>query len=346
MRSKTDLLKMFEKQNQKETLVGKIQDIQGLIKPSDLLDTRKWNLPFNNLETLSSLKKYRLACKNYLNIYASKAKVLGDILACILHHYSERLNILLDFFRKFKRATRKNLEGVSISEKEMILINQMKTFVGELEMEVTNRRGELKEMLDMLGCFIEKGPKQGYLAVSLSNLQLFLNSISLMIHKIEKEKANGHQLAFVFSNAEGNTALLELLTLISCEAFRKFALEVVIVKIFDLHKKVTERIDQGKTIAEQLSAWHPKSFEQFHFKDLKIRLSSLIEPSLKRYVKHKIGLKPEIIIKDEDLEEFFQEKFIFKYPSSSPLWAASANVSFENPRTKELIPVMLLLDVK
>lgn len=345
MRLKTDMLKAFEKQRDNEVNLSTLEKIQEEITLVPL-DLKSMNLPFNNAEALTSLKRYRLWTKNYAIMFQTRAKVLVDLLHQLCANFEDRLKNTYDFFRNFKRVLKKNLEGVSLTEEVFCSIKSLKKYIEDLDTDIKARLEELKEMREQLGVTEEKiTAPTGYYGIAHTNIMIYLNCLSLLIHKIEKDKQGHHNLSFTFSVGESNPALQERLMLISCECLRKFALEVVVIKIFDIHRCVNERIEAGCNLAQRIIKANPEQFASYHFTKLTVRLSSLLEAPMKRYVKAKISLRPEIIIKDQDFKEFFSEKYIFKYPSATPLWVNSTQVQFDNPRTKELMPFVLLLDV-
>ena len=120
-------------------------------------------------------------------------------------------------------------------------------------------------------------------------------------------------------------------------------LEIAVPKLFDIHKRFQERITCGAKMVEHFYKEYPVVFGTFD--QLNFRLSSLIEPNLKRYIKTKIGLEPKIILKDDDLREFFDEKCNLKYPQVSLLWVSYLNVTLVHSESKEPVHYLLTLDV-
>lgn len=345
MKLQSDMFKAYDKKRDRDISVSSICQLQSAVSMVDI-DLKRMALPFNDVESLNHLKRYRLNSKNYATMFLTKAKVMVDIINNLLTNFDDRLRRILEFFRKFRKSLKKNLEGVALTESVYTSVNKLKAYVSDLDTEVNARLEEMREMKDLLASSDDKGQlTSGYYVVAATNIQTYLNSLSMLIHRIEKDKMTSHVLAFNFSNTDNNTAMLERLTLISIECLRRFALEVVAVKLFDIHDRIIERINIGCQLAEEVAKANPKSFEGFEPSKLKFRLSSLIHPPLKRYIKTKIGLPSEIIIRDDDLKEFFAEKFVFHYPSLTPMFICSADVMLENARTKELTAYTLFLDV-
>lgn len=345
MRLKADMLKAFDSQRKDDinlTTLNMLNDRIELV----LTDTKKMLLPSNDEVSHALLKRYRLATKNYFGVFHTRAKVLVDLMQQLCSKFEDRLKKTHDFFRKFKKSVKKNLEGVSLTQEVVYSISRLKSFVSDFDTEAKARLEELREMKEQLGrTEDDSAGATGYYGAAVASVHHYLNSLSLMIHKIEKDKQNHHTLAFAFSSADTNPALQERLSLVACDSLRLFAIEVVAVKVFDIQRCVNERIEEGCKIVQSVSTANPESFEAFKLTNVSIRLSSLLESPFRRYVKAKIGLRPEIIVMDQDFKEFFEEKFVFKYPAATPLWVCKVQVHFENPRTKELMPFLLLLDV-
>ena len=347
MKQKHDLLKAFEKKKTEgnEVKAEFISKLHGIIALRDGLFTldKSFIIPFSNSESMQILKQYRLYSKNYANMFQIKAKVLVDILNNLLIEYSAQTVRLFQFFKLLRSHIKKKLQGMPLTEADIHHMNYIKYFLADFDMEVNTRDDELKEIIELLGEGDEKSVRPGFMTTIRGITQSYINSVSLLIHRIEKDKLPHAQLSIQFSSSEGNPSLLEFLMLITFETFRKFTLEVAVPKIFDLHKRFQGRIGHGAKLAEHFYSSYPSVFGTLE--PLNFRLSTLIEPTLKRYIKTKIGLEPKIILKDEDLREFFDEKFEFKYPDTNPFWVSFLNVFFENTRTKELTPFLLTLDV-
>jgi hypothetical protein len=232
---------------------------------------------------------------------------------------------MLDYFRSLRSHFKRKLQGLELTEMDIHHLNFIKYYLADLETEVKTRDEELKEISEILGDSDEKSVRPGYMSSARTNAQCYLNAFSLFIHKIEKGNTSFSQLSFHFSSDDNNPSLLEYLMVTNFECLRRFALDIAVPKLFDIHKRFQERISCGAKLVKHFYKEYPAVFGSFD--QLNFRLSSLIEPNLKRYIKTKIDLEPKIILKDDDLREFFEEKCDFKYPQVSPLWVSYLDVS-------------------
>ena len=349
MKQKNDMLKAFEKEKSRNNdfKAMNVSKIHGSITLSDISSNleKKFQVPFSESESMETLKKYRLCTKNYANMFQTKGKVLVDILTDLLTKYQFQATEISDFFKKKRKEIKTKLQGQILTEVDLQHMNHLKSFGSDLDLEVRARKEELKEMIEIIGESDEKSIKPGYLNTIRNTIQSYVNSISLLIHKIEKDKTPHAQLSTFFSYPETNPNLLEFLMKINFECLRRFCLEVVVPKIFDIHKRFQDKITQGAELLHHFHKSHPLVLNHLDSSHLRFKLSSLLDPPLRQYIKTKICLEQRIILKDNDLHDFFVEKFEFKYPEINPFWVSYLNVLLENPKTKETTAFYLTLDV-
>lgn len=336
MRHQMDLLRQYEKSKQenKHKLAVPIKTLYGSIcrDDSDDILSERAKAPAKQSDYLRILRSYRLFSRNYANIFMTRCKVMEQIVRHIIIQYQLKLQEKYKVFQNLSAMIKKTYEAKQISVQTSEQITRFNKFMNDLKTEFDLRKVDFEEIL----LHFDEQEKNRYVMGHVEKaFHDFSNAYGRLIRKVEQGKKDNS-----LSEPEFNPFLAEFNLLLLFEWLRRYFYKTVIPMLLSMHKHIMDRLVAGlEIIAELLPELHkPKE------SDAIFTLCSLLEKPLSRFVKQKVGLKGEFVLKDCDLEDFFRESYEMKYPEISPLWRCHLPCIFERTG-KNPVMILLFIDV-
>jgi hypothetical protein len=284
-------------------------------------------------DLLKNLKQYRLMSKNYCNMYLTKTKVMIRLLTNLNRELRVRIKESAELVGREYQKIKKHFQGTTLDEAQTDHFKNFENFRQKHEEFVRFKFNELEKLE-----FKETEEKEGLTVIEsvlLTNLFHFTSCFSNMVRKLEKEKVANPSIR---TNDEVNCQVLELNLLLSFENIRRDLFNRVLPFLFQVVEELKLRLDSGQKIVDGLKLGAKLKVD---LSAGQVRLAALIEPQMKRFIKKKIGMESKIIMKDDDLEDFFRDFYPFKYCEVSYLCRAFLEC-IEERRNKKCL---LMIDV-
>ena len=280
---------------------------------------------------LKNLKQYRLMSKNYCNMYLMKTKVMIKLLNSLNRELRTILRESSGMVGREIQRIKKHFEGVALDGTQASQFASLESFRFKHDDFVKLKLGELEKLE-----FKETEEREGATTIEhvlFTNLYNFTSCFSNLIRKLEKEKSPN---PCVRLSDEANLQVLEMNLLLAFENIRRDIFYRVLPCLFQVADDLKQRLGSGQKIIESLKLGPSLKFDLMI---ASVRLAALIEPQIKRFIKKKIGMENKIIMKDEDLEDFFRDFYPFKYCEVSYLCRAFLECLEERYNKKYLLMI-------
>lgn len=286
-------------------------------------------------EFIPALNQYRLNAEHGICQLVTKCKVMFKILS----------SLIVSLESKADNQCSQVLEGLKKAKKEMDFKGESLQKVNEsidsirfakekLMKEIKVIKGVLYgRVLDSLAGDKGKIDDNGYFAVVERGVKMLRVGLARTIRLLTKSTIPVAALADLDTDA----FIIEYHIVATVEAFRLSMEDCVRKRVFEVHAEISNKLKDIEKLTKDLG------LERYLKSKVTFRLSGLLDPCLKEYIKNKISLDQKMRLTDDDLSEFFTDCIPMKYFANTLLIRGFCKAVYTG-KDQRRYPVLLIIE--